>query len=104
MFRLTNGHFQGGGYVFITVISFPVGHLHVYNHPPECGHCRSKHVARVSYICKLLSPCCYTVVGINTMKEHRHFEKKNNIQPEKKKFSKLHFHPDSAWIRLSKSA
>jgi hypothetical protein len=85
MFRLTNGHFQGSGYVLITVISF---HLRVYNHPPEYAHCRSEHVARVSCIYKLLSPCCCTVVGINTVKKHGHLEKKNNIQPNKNFFQK----------------
>ena len=81
MFQLINVHFQGSGYVFITVISF---NLRVYNHSPEYAHCRSKHVARVSCIYKLLSVCCCTVVGINAVKKYRHLEKKNNIQPEKK--------------------
>jgi hypothetical protein len=66
----------------MTVV-FPVGHSRVYNHYPEYNHCRSKHVAGVSYIYKLPSSCC-TFVGINTVKEHRLFEKQNNIKLGKK--------------------
>jgi hypothetical protein len=80
MFRPINGHFQGGGFGFIPVIYFPVGHLRVYNHPHEYAHCRSKHVAIVSYIYELLSICCFTVVGKNTVKNNTHFEKKQHKQ------------------------
>ena len=38
MFRPTNDDFLGDGYVFISVISFLVGHLRVYNQSPECAH------------------------------------------------------------------
>jgi hypothetical protein len=39
-----------------------------YNHFPEAGYCRLKHVGGVSYVYQLLSFYCCAVVGINILK------------------------------------
>jgi len=54
-------------YIYTSLTYYVITTLTFDNHLPDERHCRSKHVARVSHICKLLSFHCWAVWCINTL-------------------------------------